>query len=138
MRSIALAAALIAGGLLLGPACEEPPPPVPASSDPEGKDLVKGAVVAAAESSGGIRLYKIVHVDDFPPPIGTELHMIAYDPKVSSFQDAALLWKRKQGIQVALEHVHVQLQPFLQRDHRALFVEPVTEEELAPYKKSKR
>jgi len=138
MRSIALAAALLVGGLLLAPACDEPPPPVPASSDPQGKDLVKGAVVAAAESSGGIRLYKIVHVDDYPPPIGTELHMIAYDPKVDTFQDAALLWKRKQGLKIIVDHVHVQISPFLTRDHRVLLQEPVTDEELAPYKKSKR
>ncbi len=111
---------------------------MPASSDPQGKDLVKGAIVAAAESSGGIRLYKIIHVDDYPPPIGTELHMIAYDPKVDSFQDAAIVWKRKQGVKVILDHVHVQLQPFLSRDHRVLLVEPVIDEELVAYKKSKR
>ena len=39
----------------LAAACEATPP-VPAASDPDGKDLVEGAVVAATESSGGVRL----------------------------------------------------------------------------------
>lgn len=133
-----LAAALLAGGLSLAPACDEGAPLVPASADPKGKDLVKGAVVAAAESSGGIRLYKIVHVDDYPPPIGYELHMIAYDPKAPTFEEAAKLWKKKDGLKVALDHVHVQITPFLQRDRRVLLVEPVTDEEMKPYLRSKR
>ncbi len=96
----------------------------------------KGA--KSAESSGGIRRYKIVHVDDYPPPIGYELHMIAYDPKAPTFEEAAKLWKKKDGLKVALDHVHVQLTPFLQRDRRVLLVEPVTDEEMKPYLRSKR
>ncbi|MDI3287888.1 hypothetical protein [Polyangium sp. 15x6] len=112
---------------------------VPASSDPNGKDLVEGAVVAAAESSGGIRLYKIVHVDDYPEPAGPEYHMIAYNPKVPTFQDAANLWKHKRSeVTVALDHIFVRLVSFGKRDHRVLFVEPVTDEEKAPYLKAKR
>ncbi len=112
---------------------------VPASSDPAGKDLVEGAVVAAAESAGGIRLYKIVHVDDYPEPAGPEYHMIAYDPKVPTFQDAANLWKHKRGeMTVALDHVFVRLVNFGKRDHRVLFVEKVTEEEKGPYLKARR
>ena len=133
-----LAAALLAGGLSVTAACNEGAPSVPASADPQGKDLVKGAVVAAAESSGGIRLYKIVHVDDYPPPIGYELHMIAYDPKVQSYEEAAKLWKKKEGVSVVLDHVHVQLVQFLMRDRRVLAVEPVSDEELKPYLRSKR
>src|SRR5690348_8182076 len=78
------------------PACKRDMP-VPSASDPDGKDLVKGAVVAAAESSGGYRLYKIIHVDELPEPAGPEYHMIAYDPKTPTLQDAANLWKYKRG-----------------------------------------
>ncbi len=132
MRSFALAAALVLCGLSLAPACSDPPPPIPASSDPEGKDLVKGAIVAAAEKSGGIRIYKIVHVDDYPPPIGWELHMIAYDPKVQTFEEAARVRKRGET-KIALDYVNVQLASFLPRDHRVVGIEPVTDEEMAPY-----
>ena len=52
-------------------------PRVPASSDPAGKDIVEGAVIAAQEAVGGVRLYKVTHVDDYPDPIGYEYHMIA-------------------------------------------------------------
>jgi hypothetical protein len=108
--------------------------PVPASSDPQGKDLVKGAVVAAVESSGGVRLYKIIHVDDYPDPIGYHLHMIAYDPKPATFQEAANVWKYKRGtLNVALDWMNVAQAAFIKRDHRVLVVEPVTDAELAPY-----
>lgn len=111
---------------------------VPASSDPQGKDLVKGAVVAAAESSGGVRLYKIVHVDDFPDPVGFQLHMIAYDPKPKDFQEAANKWKHeRKSFSVVKDWMDVALVLFKQRDHRVLVVEPVSEEELAPYNKMK-
>lgn len=134
MRSFALAGALLLCGLSL-PACDERPPPIPASH-PEGKDLVKGAIVAAAESSGGIRLYKVIHVDDYPPPLGWELHMIAYDPKVKTFEEAAALRKRG-GTKIALDHVHVQLVSFMPRDHRVIGIEPVTDDEMKPYQKAR-
>ena len=113
--------------------------PIPTSSDPEGKDLVEGAVVAAAESSGGVRLYKIVHVDDYPKPAGPEYHMIAYDPKVPTFQEAARLWKQRRGeVTVVLDHMFVRMVGFIKRDHRVLFIEAVTEEERKPYLKALR
>lgn len=136
MRSFVLSGAVLLSALSLAPACDQGTPPIPASSDPEGKDLVKGAVVAAAESSGGIRLYKVVHVDDYPKPLGWELHMLAYDPKAKTFEDAAALWK-KGGMKVAHDHVQVQLVSFLPRDHRVLKVEPVTDEESKPYLKAR-
>jgi len=134
-----LRATLIALCLALAgaPACHRDAP-VPAASDPDGKDLVKGAVVAAAESSGGIRLYKIVHVDDYPEPAGPEYHMIAYDPKVVTFQDAANLWKYKRGdVKVAMDHIFVRLVHFGKRDHRVLIVEDVSDEEAKPYLKTR-
>ena len=89
--------------------------------------------------AGGFRLYKIVHVDDYPEPAGPEYHMIAYDPKVVTYQDAANLWKFKRGdVKIALDHIFVRLANFGKRDHRVLVVEPVTDEERAPYLKSKR
>jgi len=119
------------------PACKRDAP-VPATSDPEGKDIVEGAVLAAAESSGGYRLYKVVHVDDLPDPAGAEYHMIAYDPKTPTLQDAANLWKYKRGdVKVAIDHILVRLVNFGKRDHRTLFVEPVTDEEKAPYIKTR-
>jgi hypothetical protein len=136
MRSIAVAAALCAGVLLLAPACENGAPPVPTSADPKGKDLVEGAVVAATESSGGIRIYKIVHVDELPEPFGWNLHMIAYDPKVQAFQEAADLRKRG-GMTVAKDYLLVRLVNFLPRDHRVIAREPVSEQEKAPYLKSR-
>lgn len=112
--------------------------PVPSSSDPTGKDLVEGAVVAAMESGGGVRLYKIVHADDYPDPAGPEYHMIAYDPKVVTFQDAANLWKfRRKDTKVALDHMLVRMVNFIKRDHRVLVVEPVSDAEKAPYLKTR-
>lgn len=135
MRSIAFTVAVCAGTLLFAPACDRGAPPVPAASDPTGKDLVVGAVVAAAERSGGIRLYKIIEVEDLPPPFGRELHMIAYDPKVATFEEAAAL-RRKGGMKVAMDHMTVRVVNFLPRDHRVIANEPVSDEERAPYLRS--
>ncbi len=134
MRSIALAAAVCAGTLTLAPACNRAPP-VPETSDPTGKDLVVGAVVAATEKSGGIRIYKIVEVEDLPPPFGRDLHMIAYDPKVQTFQEAAEL-RRKGELTVAMDHMMVRLVHFMPRDHRVISNEPVSDDERAPYLRS--
>jgi hypothetical protein len=136
MRSFALAAALVFGALLLAPACDKGAPPVPASSDPTGKDLVVGAIVGAVEKGGGIRLYKIVHVDELPDPFGPDLHMIAYKPKAQTFEEAAEL-RRKGGLQIEMAHLMVRLVNFMPRDHRVLAVEPVTDAERAPYLKSR-
>jgi hypothetical protein len=115
----------------LAAACQSSPP-VPTSSDPQGKDLVEGAVVAATESSGGVRLYKIVHVDDLPEPIGYEYHMIAYDPKAASYEEAAMLWASPERT-IAIPHIEVRKIHFMPRDHRVLKVEAVTQAELEPY-----
>ncbi len=134
MRSIALAAAVCAGTLTLAPACNRAPP-VPETSDPTGKDLVVGAVVAATEKAGGIRIYKIVEVEDLPAPFGRDLHMIAYDPKVQTFQEAAEL-RRKGELTVAMDHMMVRLVHFMPRDHRVISNEPVSDDERAPYLRS--
>jgi hypothetical protein len=118
-----------------GTPAEEPAPHVPASSDPAGKDIVEGAVIAAVEKVGGVRLYKVTHVDDYPDPIGYEYHMIAYDPKCDSYEIAAKTWKNH-GATPMFDHLVVREVSFLPRDHRVLFVEPLTQAELATYTKS--
>jgi hypothetical protein len=112
-------------------------PPIPATHHPKGEDIVVGAVVAATEKSGGIRLNKVVFVDDYPPPLDYEFHMIAYDPKAQTWEEAARMWKGKQ-VKVIVPHFSVRRTDFMVRDYRVLFVEKVTPEEKAPYESSKR
>ncbi len=137
-RLAALALAVLTAGTLSACSKGSPSddtPHIPASSDPAGKDIVEGAVIAAQEKVGGIRLYKVTHVDDYPDPIGYEYHMIAYDPKCDSFEMAAKTWKNHQATQM-FEHLVVREVSFLPRDHRVLFVEPLTPAERATYDKS--
>ncbi len=118
-----------------GKSQEEIPIPAP---DPKGKDIVAGAIVAAAEKSGGIRLYKVVHVDDYPEPMGFEYHLIAYDPKVNTFQEAALMRRdHRDQMKVALPHLVAEEIPFLRREHRVLAVEPLTDDEKQAYIRSR-
>ncbi len=64
--------------------------------------------------------------------------MIAYEPKGITFQDAANLWKfRRKDVKVTIDHMLVRYVNFGKRDHRVLTVEPVTDEEKAPYLKSR-
>jgi len=133
---IAAAAAPLAG---CGRSSTSDAPAIPASSDPEGKDLVEGAIVPALsvkEPSGGYRLYKIVHVDDYPDPIGFEYHMIAYDPKGATFEEAAKIWQ-KGDVRVVFDHVPVRQVDFIKRDYRVIKVEKVTDAEKASYLKSR-
>jgi hypothetical protein len=101
-------------------------PPVPASSDPEGKDIVEGAIVAAHEKSGGVRLYKVKEVKYFPPPMSDELVMVAFNEKANDFKHASDLWRRRK-FTVAVANARVQRHMFIQRDYRVLTKEPVTE-----------
>jgi hypothetical protein len=124
----------LALGLLLA-ACNKPLPP----PDPNGKDIVEGAVVAAvttAEKEPGVRTYKVVHVDDYPEPIGHNYHLIAYDPKASSFEEARDI-RARGSMKVVMGHVEVRAFDFLKRDHRVIAKEAVTNEERAPYEKSR-
>jgi len=117
-------------------------PPIPAAHDPKGDDLVEGAVLAAIEGPGSVgagkyRLLKIVHVDDFPLPLDFEFHMIAYEPKGETWEEAARLWKDKR-VKVTIDHFIVRKVDFMTRDYRVLFKEPITPEEQAPYNRSKQ
>ena len=111
-------------------------PPIPTSHDPKGADITVGAVLAATESSGGVRLNKVIFVDDYPPPLDYEFHMTAYDPKASTWEEAARMWKKKQ-VSVIVPHFTVRRTDFLTRDYRVLFKEDITPEEKARYEASK-
>ncbi|WP_156339018.1 hypothetical protein [Chondromyces crocatus] len=137
MRGVFVAFSLALGGLLSASGCDRHSTLSLSVADPKGEDLVKGAVVAASESSGGIRLYKIVHVDDYPPPLDYEIHMIAYEPKAQTFEDAAALWSRRERLTIASDHVYVQRSQFLLRERHVLRVEPVTDQEAEGYARSK-
>lgn len=116
-------------------ACKEPPLPMPA---PDGKDIVAGAVLAATESSGGIRLYKVVHVDDFPQPIGFEYHLIAFEPKAADWESVRPLWRqKKQKLTVFKDHVLVRKLNWLKRDYRVVTVEPVTPDDKVGYERDR-
>jgi hypothetical protein len=128
MRAIALALGL--SMLVVG--CSKRPFPAP---DPEGHDIKQGSIVVALEKNGGYRIYKVQHVDDYPKPIGWEYHMLVYEPKASSFEEARDLWESKK-VKVLLDHIDVRAVHFLPRDHRIVDQETVTDEEMAPYKKS--
>lgn len=110
--------------------------PVPSAHDPNGEDLVQGAVLAATETNGGMRLNKIVYVDDLPAPLGYEFHMIAYDPKGQSWDEAARMWREKK-VSVIVPHFVVRKVDFMVRDYRVLAVEPVTAEEKAAFEASR-
>jgi hypothetical protein len=117
-------------------ACSKKPIPPP---DPNGKDIVAGAVVAAvtmAEKEPGVRTYKVVHVDDYPEPIGYNYHLIAYDPKAATFEEARDV-RARGPMKVVLAHLEVRAVDFLKRDHRVIANEPVTAEERAAYEKSR-
>src|SRR5262249_53456402 len=111
-------------------------PPILASSDPQGNDLVEGAIVTAAESSGGYRLYKIIHIENRPEPFGTEDPQNAYDPKGATIAESAQLFRQGKAT-VALDHIEVRKVHFMKRDHRVIGVSPPTEAERAPYLKAR-
>jgi hypothetical protein len=125
---LALAVALVA-------ACNRSRP-IPAP-DPDGKDLVRGAIVAATEASGGVRLYKITQVDSIPDPAGDEYHMVVFDPKANTFEDSAALYRDKK-LTVVLPHILVRKVLFMTRDHRVVGVETVTDAEKLSIVKSQR
>ncbi len=128
MRTVVL---LVALSLATVFGCKSSQPealPVPASSEPEGRDLVEGAVVAAFETVGTpkkVRLYKVIEVKYFPPPMSDAILMVAYNETGADFQEAARLYQQG-GLTVALAHVDVQRHLFRRRDYRVLANVPVT------------
>ena len=104
-------------------------PPVPASSDPAGNDLVPGAIVVAVdETRNAVRIYKLVSVKYFPPPVGDELVMVAFNEMGKDFRHAADLWQQRK-LTVALPKVRVQRQQFAHRNYRVIQQEPVSEQD---------
>lgn len=129
------AALALASAAVVGCKGDAIPPP-----DPNGKDIVEGAVVAAAtsaEATPGMRIYKVVHVDDYPEPIGYQYHLVAYDPKAPTFEEAREV-RRRGGMKVVMAHFEVRAVDFLKRDHRVIAKEEVTPAERDAYQKSKR
>jgi hypothetical protein len=121
--------------LLLLVACDKPLPP----PDPQGKDIVEGAIVAAAtnaEPTPGVRMYKVLHVDDYPEPVGYQYHLIVFDPKAPTFEAAREMRARGQ-LKVINKHIEVRAQDFLPRDHRVIGKEPLSEDELKPYQEAR-
>jgi hypothetical protein len=102
--------------------------PPAGSADPQDKELVPGAIVAATEKAGGIRIYKLVEVNWFPDPMGEELVMIAYEEKADTFEQARTLWTERE-LTVVLPKVRVAKQNFVARDHRFIGSEPVSEQD---------
>jgi hypothetical protein len=128
-RSIPLLVTLTLGAV----ACKsDTGPPVPASSHPEGADLVVGAVVLADDThAGGVRIYKVKEVQWFPPPMTEELVMLVFKEKATDYVGAAKLWK-KRDLTVEIAEVRIQRHMFRRgRDYRVLAVEPVTDAERA-------
>lgn len=113
----------------VAPACRRAPedPPVPAGHAPDGKDLVLGAVVAAEEKSGGVRIYLIKEVKFLPPPSTDALLMVAFKEKGDDFLHAAKLYRQRK-LTVALNLVDVERHRFIARDYRVLAVEELGDE----------
>lgn len=103
---------------------------VPPSSDPNNADLVPGALVAATEKNGGVRLLKILRVDVMPEPLGVEYRMVAYDAVGKDFAEVARL-RKKGGYKPVVHNMQVRLVDFRTRDYRVLAVEPLTDAEKA-------
>lgn len=104
-------------------------PPIPASSDPKGDDLVPGAIIVAVDESRKlVRIYKLVSVEYFPPPVGDELMLIAYNEMGKDFRHASDLWRQRK-LTVALSKIRVQRQMFAGRNYRVIEQEPVTEQD---------
>jgi hypothetical protein len=99
---------------------------VPASSHPEGKDIVEGAIVAAYEKNGGVRLYKVKEVRYFPPPMSDELVMLAFNETANDFKHASALWRRRK-FTIAVANARVQRHMFITREYRVLTTEPVSD-----------
>lgn len=114
LRSLALAIALT----LTAFGCSKTEKEFPA--DP----ATPGALVAARESATGrYRLYRVLAADPLPEPIGTRLHLVAYDETTADIQEAARIVKDE--LHPIHENVVVLARDFLQRDHKVVGYHPV-------------
>lgn len=123
-----IALGLVAAGLAL--ACDKPLAP-PAEG---GADIVKGAVLAAGEAPSGVRLYKVIAIEDLPPPAGDELHMLAFEPKTTTFEEARALWRSGKA-KLVKDNVTARKVLFVKRDYRVVDVEGITPEERQGYER---
>lgn len=102
-------------------------PPIPSARHPNLEDLKVGVVIGAMEPQG-VRLIKVLRVDDFPMPLDYEYHMTAYDPLAPTWEEAAKLWRRKE-VKIVVPHFIVRKVDFQKRDYRVLATEPLTDDE---------
>ena len=122
--------ALGLASVVLALSCDKPLAP-PAEG---GADIVKGAVLAAGEAPSGVRLYKVIAIEDLPPPAGDEFHMLAFEPKTATFEEARALWRSGKAKMVK-DNVLARKVLFLKRDYRVIDVEGITPEERQGYER---
>jgi hypothetical protein len=115
-------------------ACAEAPLPEPA---PGAVDVVEGAVLAAVEPSGAVRLYKVTHVDDYPLPVDYLFHLIVYEPTAPSFEAARALWARGEA-KVFKPNIQVRRPDWAKRSYRVVKVEGLTTAERGTYESAQR
>lgn len=88
-----------------------------------------GAFIAARESATGrYRLYRVLAADPLPPPIGTKLHLVAYDETTADFKEAKRVVKHT-ALTPIHENVIVLGRDFFERDHRVVGFRPVQKDE---------
>lgn len=90
-----------------------------------------GAYIAAKESATGrYRLYHVVAADPLPEPLGTRLHLVAYDETTKDFDEAKRVFKHG-ALHPIHETVIVLARDFFQRDHRVVGYRPLKKDEPA-------
>lgn len=117
-----------------------PPVAAPAQLD----EKTPGAFVAAIEKNGRYRLYRVLAADDLPPPVGTELHLLAYDATAANFDEAAELAKgairatpQHEALRPLYEHLPLRLVDFATRERKVVGWAPLSKADLAQFEKDK-
>lgn len=88
-----------------------------------------GAYIAAKESATGrYRLYHVVAADPLPEPLGTRLHLVAYDETTEDFNAAKRVFKHG-TLHPIHENVVVLARDFFQRDHRVVGYRPLKKDD---------
>jgi len=115
LRALVLSLTLVLISVLGG--CSKAEAELP---DPE----TPGAYIAAKESATGrYRLYRVVAADPLPEPIGTRLHLIAYDETTKDVSEAKRVFKHGTLTPIH-ENVIVLARDFFKRDHGVVGYRP--------------
>jgi len=109
----------------------------PASSDPQGKTWSRAQSSPRRRGAAANRLYKIVHVDDYPDPIGYEYHFIVYSRRPTSLVEAAKFW-RQGTVHVELDHIEVRQLEFMRATTASSRSRRSPRPRWAPYNKARR